>query len=433
MGKWKLFFVVLLINLAWTHGASCIVEKDGKILTLRNCVSDNLKSDQVTINPGEVIKINANGTNNDFPKLNDGIFKKYTNLETLYLGKCGILEISVGAFQGLAKLKTLNLEHNKLENFDEKVFKPLINLETLDLGFNMIEHLDKNLLKHNPKLTYLALIFNKISSLDPEFFSNLKNLETLWLAYNRITTLSRDTFEENRKLKRIYLSKNKISEIERDTFKHLNELSRLDLLENECVDQVFGEYSGPKLNMNEEVNKNFTTCYRNYENLVREVRKLINTKTTTTTQGPPATCPTCDCPIITCPVSTFHTTELTTTSECICEDTSVFPDDKEDDTREKFFAIIFGSISFLLFTISILVNIIMCIRKPTNNNYAIRAQERSLEMTQTKQDKHDYTPMNAHSLNSDEPNSGKAYEFGYCADGSVNVYETFPKKYCEVD
>ncbi len=316
-------------------------------------------------------------------------------------------------------------------------------MQRLDLGDNAIEHLDKNLLKHNPNLKYLSLSSNKISCLDPEFFSHLKNLKELWLGLNQITFLTSETFEENTKLEILYLNDNEILEIERDTFKNLDELRNLNLVRNECIDRQFGEYPEtttviyesedndyskkvseylvPTIrsynltihhntytestittsisshsifnteNQNHEnVFQNFSpalrNCYKNYENFAREVRKLIKTKT------PKPIC-------------------LTNTN--------------------KVYIIMFGSICILLL-ISLLAHIIQCVRKSKSRTTG-QEPERQLEMSEPGVPF--YTPMNAHSLtakNSDKPNSGKVYEFGYCADGTVHVYNTVTNTSSEI-
>jgi hypothetical protein len=357
MRNWKLLFVVLLINLA-TFGDNCIVKLDNKTQTqtFNHCKIDDLKF-YVSIKYEEITELDANGSygdDNDFPKLDDGIFKNYTNLETLDLVYCKISEISAGAFQGLTKLKSLRLGTNNIKNLHKNVFKPLINLETLYLYNNLIENLDKNWVKHNPKLTHLRLYSNKISWLDPEFFSQLKNLEELWLGRNMFTTLSRDTFEENKKLKILHLDTNAITAIEQDTLKHFKELKKLNLKWNKCINRDF-DYSGQKINMT-ELDTNLTTCYKGYENLAREVRKLIETKT------PKTICPT-----------------------------------------NKVYVMIFGSIWFLLFMISLLVNVFLYIRTSkkrsgdgmiakvrkyfsqkgkSKNEISVKVQEESLEIIQ---------------------------------------------------
>ncbi len=346
MEKWKLSSIVLLINLASSNGARCFVEMEGNKLKFEHCTTDDLKSYQVSNNLGEVIEIKANYASNNFSKLDDGIFKKFTNLEKLGLEDCNVSEISAGAFEGLSKLRSLDLGDNKIEKFDENVFKHLINLEQLDLYNNEIENLDKNLLKNNQKLTSLSLIGNKISSLNPDFLSCLKDLEELWITHNQITKLTRDTFEENRKLKTLRFSNNKILGIERDTFKNLDYLKNLYLDKNECIDKYFFDY--PKINMS-GVDEKLTSCYKNYDDLARESMVIENT-----TSPRSATCP-----VITYPTPQPES-ESTTESEV---------DDKDNDQETKmtptFDIINFGPIWFPLFILSLLVNIILCIRKST--------------------------------------------------------------------
>jgi hypothetical protein len=374
MGKWKLFFVVLLVNLARTYGA-CNIEKEGKNITFKHCTTDVLKSYRVSKDSDDVSEIDGND-GNSFSKLVDGIFKKYPNLESLRLENCGISQISAGAFDGLVKLKILDLNNNDIKNsIDENVFKSLTNLEKLDLGDNAIENLDENLLRNNRQLKWLSLSSNKISWLDPYFFSHLKNLEALFLQFNQITTLDRETFEENIKLKKLFLSNNEIFEIERDTFKNLNELIKLDLEKNQCIDRQFEDLTRTT------TDPTLKNCYKNYANLAREVRKLVNTK------------------------------------RRIC-------------LTNEGYTIIFGLILFLLLLTTSAV--IYIIRKPMNVTTGQKLEE------QQKDEPGVPFYCSRNILDSDPgtsngSNTGKVYEFGYCPDGTVHVYNTVPKKSSETD
>jgi Leucine-rich repeat (LRR) protein len=121
MKNLKLFFMVFLVKLAWSYGEDCMVVKDRKTLKLKDCKPNVLSSGSV--NPDDVYEINGNA-GNSFQKLNDGILKNYTNLESLVLKSCKTAEISAGAFQGLTKLKSLDLSNNHIINsLDENVFK----------------------------------------------------------------------------------------------------------------------------------------------------------------------------------------------------------------------------------------------------------------------------------------------------------------------
>jgi hypothetical protein len=434
MRNWKLLLISLLTKLAWACGESCIVENGIGKLNFKYCTIDDLKYDKVSMNPDNIKEMKATGANN-FTKLDDEIFKNFRNLETLYLARCNISEISNDAFQGMVKLKNLDLSNNKLKNgLDESILMPLINLQKIYLGGNSIEHLDKNLLKHNPNLSYLSLSGNQISSLDPDFFPYLSNLEELWLNHNQITTLSRETFEENRNLQKLYLHNNKISAIERDTFRHLTNLIFLDLKGNECIDEIFEKH--PEINMS-DVTTNMNSCQKNFENLLKVCKKslMTNSRTVETSQ-PPLTCPTpetniqCNneslmefvdekvakaCPPVVCPTPEV---EVTTKSECNVKNDS-----------QKFYTIIFGSISFFLFIISLLVNIIQCIRKPKNSTSTSPAQEEQPKMNQRVESP--YTPMNAHSLgarNLKGRNDHSGQELVNYDDGRAHVYQNIMTK-----
>jgi hypothetical protein len=384
----------LLIDWGWTSGERCSVKREeGNKLIFKNCKTEDLKTNQVSMNSDYVNEINANLGDNKFTILDDGVFKKYKNLATLKLKFCEISGISHGAFQGLAKLKSLDLSNNNLGNsLDENVFQSLANLEKLDLGDNNIECLDNNLLQNIPNLKWLSLSSNKITTLDPIFFTHFKKITELWINHNQITTLNSDTFTENRKLKVIYLDDNEISEIESDTFTNLIDLKHLDLDRNDCIAEVFTNL-GSKLNM-DKVNTNLKTCYKNFDNLLKEIKKSIISRTATTSCQLAVMCPTC------------------TSDHC-----TIYQND-----AGKFHTITIGLISLLLL-ISVIANVILCVKK-SNNRTNINVKEETLNMSQPDQSY--YTPMNSRGLKpatSNEPD----YEFGYCDDGTVNIYNKVPK------
>jgi hypothetical protein len=222
--------------------------------------------------------------------------------------------------------------------------------------------------------------------LDPELISNLENLEILRVDSNQIRTLNSKTFAGNRKLKKISLENNKIYAIERGTFHSLNELTYLNLKENDCINKTFGDYdSKSKINLT-DVKLYLEDCYKNYEIVVKECKAS----------------------------SRLHTTILNSSLNRV---DLVGPNHRH---------LIIGSLSLILF-IFLLISAVICVR-----NYKNKAQK-DLEMNEPGVSF--YCSQNILDSNpgtSSGPNTEKIYEFGYCPDGTVHVYDTVPKKPSEI-
>jgi Leucine-rich repeat (LRR) protein len=334
MEKWKLCFIILFINFARAFDDKCFDVRGNLLEIKKNCPGD-LKFDTVEKHPDEIKTVNAIEKRN-FLKLNNGIFRKFENLETLSLKQCQNIEISSQAFQGLTKLKQLYLKNNQVMKLDQNVFEPLRNLETLDLENNKIENLDKNLLKHNGNIKVLTFDFNQISSLDDEFLLKLENLKEFSIQENQIKTVSSNVFKKNTKLTKLNLKNNKIIAIERDTFQHLSKLTQLNLEKNFCINKKFADSQSNTLD------KDLKACYEFYDEFVKSKESI------TTTPCPQVTFPTCTCP----------TSRTSFTNECN-NNSSV--DDVDNITKLLYG--IGGSISTLILILIIGRLIIRCKNK----------------------------------------------------------------------
>ena len=89
-------------------------------------------------------------------------------------------------------------------------------------------------------LKMIKIVDNKIVELQADLFVQAPRLENINLSSNRIAFIDNSTFSGLPNLKNIYLSKNRLGSLHYNIFQHLSNLLVLDLMENECIDQKFG-------------------------------------------------------------------------------------------------------------------------------------------------------------------------------------------------
>ncbi|KAG8523404.1 Relaxin receptor 1, partial [Galemys pyrenaicus] len=175
-------------------------------------------------------------------------FKKYHDLQKLYLQNNEIRTISIYAFRGLYSLTKLIIEDNHLNRISPLTFYGLNSLILLVMMNNVLTHLpDKPLCQHMPrvmrknkikhlnentfaplqKLDELDLGNNKIENLPPHVFKDLKELSQLNLSYNPILNLQADQFDYLVKLKSLSLAGIEISNIQQRMFQPLVNLSHI--------------------------------------------------------------------------------------------------------------------------------------------------------------------------------------------------------------
>ncbi|XP_025975980.2 relaxin receptor 1 isoform X4 [Dromaius novaehollandiae] len=187
-------------------------------------------------------------------KLSADIFKKYQDLQNLYLQNNKIRAVSEHAFRGLYNLTKLYLSHNKITSLKPGVFEDLHNLEWLIIENNKINRIspltfyglkslillvmmnnsldrlpDKPLCHYMPRLNWLVMRRNKIISLNENSFSSLQMLDELDLASNKIESLPRYIFKDLKELSQLNLSYNPIKKIQMDQFDFLIKLKSLSL------------------------------------------------------------------------------------------------------------------------------------------------------------------------------------------------------------
>ncbi len=169
-------------------------------------------------------------------------------LESLFLDRNELKDLSAKSFKSLEKLKNLHLEGNKIVrflpntfidlkeleelyayansqrfSFDDQVgivpetivaagaFNGLIKLRYLDLSFNCIKALDDNALTGLTELTHLNLGHNKLNKVSSVLFDSLSKLQYLDLSQNRLKGVASQAFNNLKNLKRVFFKGNSTS------------------------------------------------------------------------------------------------------------------------------------------------------------------------------------------------------------------------------
>ncbi|XP_067397727.1 toll-like receptor 4 [Emydura macquarii macquarii] len=98
---------------------------------------------------------------NSFQENNlDNIFMNLTQLLTLDVSSCNLMQVSLSTFASLHKLQELNISHNKLLTFDPLAYVPLQALTVLDISSNQLTVLTKTLESLPSRLVCLDLSDN---------------------------------------------------------------------------------------------------------------------------------------------------------------------------------------------------------------------------------------------------------------------------------
>ncbi|XP_051821997.1 relaxin receptor 1 isoform X5 [Antechinus flavipes] len=226
------------------------------------CLCQGLELDCDEANLRAVPSVSSNVTMmslqwNLLRKLPSDGFKKYQDLQKLYLQNNKIRSVSVHAFRGLHNLTKLYLSHNKITVLKPGVFEDLHRLEwliiednqlsrispltfyglnsliLLALMNNSLAHLpDKPLCQHMPRLHWLDFEGNHIHNLRNMTFISCSTLTVLVMRKNEINHLNENSFAPLQKLDELDLASNKIEALPPYLFKDLKELSQLNLSYN---------------------------------------------------------------------------------------------------------------------------------------------------------------------------------------------------------
>ena len=159
------------------------------------------------------------------------------NIETLYLGKSWLSEISPFAFNKVGDgCEQLYLNNNKLTDIYPGAFTGLSKVEFLSLFGNELSELRFGLFTGLDALLNLNLKHNELTKLQPGILRNLKQLQKLYLDDNEITALESGLFDGVEKIREIDIDENLLKHVDEDVFHGLTDLVELDLDENEITE-----------------------------------------------------------------------------------------------------------------------------------------------------------------------------------------------------
>ena len=138
--------------------------------------------------------------------IDKNLFKNLVNLE--YLEISGIYSKKFAhydTFDNLKQLIHLDLTFSYLKKLDFGIFKNLTNLETLNLNRNPLKHIGPGLFVNLNKLKHLQLRDCNLVSIDENAFEGLVSLDELNLDRNNLKEIRVGLFDGLQNLKKIYL------------------------------------------------------------------------------------------------------------------------------------------------------------------------------------------------------------------------------------
>ncbi|KAL1132624.1 hypothetical protein AAG570_010576 [Ranatra chinensis] len=191
---------------------------------------------------------------NKIQHLDDYLFEKFTNMDSLHLEHNGIVGLRQNTFHGLKNLQILDLSHNHIEQLHIQQFS-LKNLRILDLRHNHLRsiprdafqstRLERLILANNDfvvipatplieisyTLRLLDLSNNQIEHLDTTMFTDTPLLTDLNLSNNKLTLLPDNVFRSVGSLVRLNFRGNKLRANFKELLHYLQRLRYLDLAE----------------------------------------------------------------------------------------------------------------------------------------------------------------------------------------------------------
>nr|QNL15317.1 toll-like receptor 12.2 [Littorina littorea] len=202
----------------------------------------------------------------------DEFFLNVTHITSLSLENNGLKNISPGAFRPLQRLTNLSMCFNDGLTYD--TLSPVLGihqLEYLDLRYSSLPSLPPNIFVTNP-LRHLKVLYlhgNFLGKTNRSVFAPLRDLEILDLANNGISVLSTNYLPV---LLELNVGRNGLSALPRTCTVNGSSLfpSLVKMfLENNGIDQIYGDVCLPRLNTLELSNNLFGFFYTDHFNQTR--------------------------------------------------------------------------------------------------------------------------------------------------------------------
>ncbi|XP_062964334.1 relaxin receptor 1 isoform X3 [Cynocephalus volans] len=187
-------------------------------------------------------------------------FKKYHDLQKLFLQNNKIRSISISAFRGLHSLTKLYLSHNRITFLKPGVFEDLHRLKWLVIEDNHLSRIFPVTFYGLNSLILLVLLNNVLTHLPDKPFCQYMP-ELLWLDFedNHIQNLRNSTFISCSHLTVLVLRKNKINHLNENPFAPLQKLNEFSL-EGIEISNIQQRMFSPLMNLSHIYFKKFQYC-----------------------------------------------------------------------------------------------------------------------------------------------------------------------------
>lgn len=165
------------------------------------------------------------------PEVPNDIFRKFFNVERIYLNASEVHDISDESFVFAFSLREVYLDHNQIESLADGAFSPAKQVGLIDLSYNLLE------------------------TINPDAFMQLVQLRRLYLSHNRLLNVPVHTFENIPSLSVIKLNNNLLEYVDRSLFWHNILIEAIDLSHNKLIELRLS-FTGDRLHVLDAHNNN---------------------------------------------------------------------------------------------------------------------------------------------------------------------------------
>ncbi|XP_054605018.1 chondroadherin-like b isoform X1 [Nothobranchius furzeri] len=169
---------------------------------------------------------------NHFHYIPSNSFPGLSQVVSLHLQRCKIVEVEEGAFSGMKGLIYLYLSENELTSLSPDAFKGLPQLTYLHLEKNRFVDFPKGAFRLVPGLLALHLENNAITKLEPGILTGAEGLRALYLTRNNIQHISPRALDQARDLDALHLGGNKLKEVPTEALERAGNIRDLRLSGN---------------------------------------------------------------------------------------------------------------------------------------------------------------------------------------------------------
>ncbi|XP_019719875.1 chondroadherin-like b isoform X1 [Hippocampus comes] len=169
---------------------------------------------------------------NNFHYIPSNSFPGVSQVVSLHLQRCKIVEVENGAFNGMKGLIYLYLSENLISSLSPEAFKGLPQLTYLHLEKNNFSVFPKGAFKLLPGLLALHLENNSIAKLEANALNGAESLRALYLTGNAVDHVSPKALEQAADLDTLHLAGNKLKEVPTEALSKLGNVKDLRLSGN---------------------------------------------------------------------------------------------------------------------------------------------------------------------------------------------------------